>query len=70
VSNLGVSDVAATPPRLMTAPRAAEFLGLSNTTVRRAIATGQVPSVVVGKRRLIPGELLQAWLSGGMTAEG
>jgi excisionase family DNA binding protein len=54
------------PARLMSARQAAEYLGLSRERVRRAIACGQLPSVTIGVRRMVPMEALRRVLAEGM----
>lgn len=42
----------------------AEQLAISTRTVARLIANGDLPSVKIGRRRLIRVEALRAWLAG------
>jgi excisionase family DNA binding protein len=49
-----------TPPILVTQSRAAELLGVSTRTVQNLIATKELPSRKIGRRRLIPYSALQA----------
>lgn len=41
---------------------AAQVLSLGRTTVKQLIATGQLPSVRVGRRRLIPRSALETYI--------
>lgn len=42
------------PPRLLSVDEAAEALGIGRTALYAAIASGQVHSVSIGRRRLVP----------------
>jgi len=42
---------------------AAERLGVSAVTVKRLVASGELPSVLVGDRRLIPASALDAFIA-------
>jgi excisionase family DNA binding protein len=48
---LGVEDVA-------------QLLGINRSTVYESIRVGELPSVRVGRRMLVPTHALRAWLSG------
>ncbi len=50
-------------PAVFTIPECAEHLRVSPSTVRRAIATGQLPAFRLGRRLLIPRERLQRLLT-------
>jgi len=43
-------------------PEAADALSLGETTVRELVLRGEIPSVTVGRRRLIPVERLREWV--------
>jgi excisionase family DNA binding protein len=43
-------------------PEAAELLGIARNTAYAAVARGEIPSVRVGKRIVIPMEWLRGWL--------
>ncbi|MEU4283604.1 helix-turn-helix domain-containing protein [Nocardiopsis dassonvillei] len=43
---------------------AAQALSLGHTTVKKLIATGQLTSVRVGRRRLIPRSELESYVNG------
>jgi excisionase family DNA binding protein len=43
--------------------QAAQALSLGQTTVKKLIATGQLPSVRVGRRRLIPRSALEGYIN-------
>ncbi len=45
----------------------AEQLAISSRTVARLIATGDLPSFKIGRRRLVRIEALRAWLAGRET---
>ncbi|WP_073378304.1 helix-turn-helix domain-containing protein [Nocardiopsis flavescens] len=42
---------------------AAHALSLGTTTVKKLIATGQLPSVRVGRRRLVPRSALETYIN-------
>ena len=50
--------------RLMTLKDVADTLSISLRTVMRLVADGDLPSVLIGRRRLIRRETLRAWLAG------
>lgn len=50
--------------RLMTLRDVADTLSISLRTVMRLVADGALPSVLIGRRRLIRRETLRAWLAG------
>jgi excisionase family DNA binding protein len=50
--------------RLMTLKDVADTLSISLRTVMRLVADGELPSVLIGRRRLIRRETLRAWLAG------
>jgi excisionase family DNA binding protein len=47
---------------LLSLREAAEKLGISLRTLARLIATGEFPSLTIGRRRLIRSAALEAWL--------
>ena len=53
------------PWRHLSAAEAAERSGLSQSTIRRAVASGELPSCLVGRRRLIRADDLEGWISAG-----
>lgn len=55
------------PPRLLSVDEAAEALGIGRTALYAAIASGQVQSVSIGRRRLVPASAI-AELVAGRTA--
>ena len=59
------SPSSSTPPvRLALSIReAAQVAGLGYTTLRRVVCEGQLPTVRVGRRRLVRVEDLDAWLA-------
>ncbi len=52
--------------KLLSLPEAAERLGLSHWTVRRLAAAGQIDSVRIGRRRLIPEEAVNNLIINGL----
>ena len=48
----------------MTVEEAAEALGISRSLAYEAVRTGQIPSVRVGTRILIPRAMIEQWLAG------
>lgn len=42
--------------------RSAERLGVGRTTMYQKIASGEIESVKIGRRRIVPEEALQAYL--------
>lgn len=51
------------PRMCMSVEEAARALGLSRGRVFELIAIGEVPSLKVGRRRLVPVEALKVWIS-------
>jgi excisionase family DNA binding protein len=43
-------------------PEAAQLLGVSSRALRERVMRGEIPSIKVGKARLIPLRLLDAWV--------
>lgn len=50
--------------RLVSLKEVADTLCVSLRTVCRLVADGDLPSVLIGRRRLIRRETLRAWLAG------
>lgn len=50
--------------RLVSLKEVADTLCVSLRTVMRLVADGDLPSVLIGRRRLIRRETLRAWLAG------
>lgn len=50
--------------RLVSLKEVADTLCVSLRTVMRLVAEGELPSVLIGRRRLIRRETLRAWLAG------
>jgi len=48
---------------VLNAEKVAELLGLSRGTVYEAMRTGEIPSLRVGRRLLVPTHALRAWLA-------
>lgn len=59
-SSAGVLDQNAHTPLLLSVPDAARLLGVSATLLRSLIATGEVPTVRLGRRVLVAYRDLQA----------
>ena len=53
-------------PITLTIKKAAEESGLSVRTLYNRIGSGELPSVLVGRRRLIPAKALEEFLLRGM----
>src|SRR6266851_7690766 len=49
---------------LLSVPEAAGALGLGTTTVKKLIAAGELTSVTVGRRRLVPRSALEDFTKG------
>lgn len=45
-------------------PDIARQLCLSERTIHRLIKSGELPSIKIGRRRLVPVKKLKSWLSG------
>ncbi len=58
----------AEPPLLYKVSKAAELLGISRTNVYYLMDDGQISSVRIGKRRLIPRTALDEFVSGLLEA--
>jgi excisionase family DNA binding protein len=54
------------PVRLLSGRQAAEYLGLNRELVRRAIESGQIPSLTIGKRRRVSTAVLDRILEEGI----
>lgn len=48
----------------MTVEEAAEVLGISRSLAYEGVHSGEIPSITVGRRILIPRAALEEWLSG------
>jgi excisionase family DNA binding protein len=55
------ADAQPTPDRLLSIPDAADALGVGRTLVYTLIARGELRSVKLGKRRLVPSSAIAAW---------
>ena len=55
---------------LLTPAQAADELGVGRSTLYELIASGDIPSVVVGRRRRIPMEELKSWIKRRITSAG
>ena len=49
---------------MLSVPEAAERLGLGTTKVKQLIASGQLASVTIGRRRLVPAASVRSFGSG------
>jgi len=49
---------------MLSVPEAAERLGVGTTKVKQLIASGQLASVTIGRRRLVPAENVRSFGSG------
>lgn len=52
----------ATMPATMTIPEAAELLGISRSAAYRAVTRGEIPTIRIGRRLLVPTAKLYAML--------
>ena len=52
----------ATMPATMTIPEAAELLGISRSAAYRAVTRGEIPTIRIGRRLLVPTAKLYAIL--------
>jgi excisionase family DNA binding protein len=48
--------------RLLTVPKAAAYLGVSQYSLRKMVRQGQLPTRQVASRKMIPSSLLREWL--------
>jgi hypothetical protein len=65
MTRLEDSEITATPARnrrLLTVPKTAAYLGLSEYAVRKMVRKGQLPTRQVASRQMIPVSLLREWL--------
>ena len=62
-------DVAGAPDRLLDVGAAAEALSIGRTALYSAISRGQIRSIVVGRRRLIPASAIAELARAGPEAE-
>lgn len=58
---IAIPDLTTMPP-LLTVPQTAELLGISRSAAYRAVARGEIPSVRIGRRLLVPTAKLYAML--------
>jgi excisionase family DNA binding protein len=58
------SPDAASPPLAVAPAEAARLAGVGRTTLYAALSSGALPSLKLGRRRLIKLEALRAWLDG------
>ncbi len=56
------------PRATMTVPEAGEYLGISRGSAYKAAETGEIPTIRVGKRLLVPVARLDALLAGSAAA--
>ena len=56
------AEVRAAAPTLLSVEQAAESLGISRPLVARMIASGELPSLRIGRRRLIDAADLARWV--------
>jgi excisionase family DNA binding protein len=54
--------------RTMTVPEAAKVLGIARSTAFRAARSGEIPTIKIGKRMLVPVAALERVLSGEVAA--
>ena len=52
----------ATMPATLTIPEAAELLGISRSAAYRAVTRGEIPTIRIGRRLLVPTAKLYAML--------
>ena len=50
--------------------KAAKILGIGRDTCMRAVESGQIPSIRIGKRRFIPDQVLKSLLVGAGPVTG
>jgi excisionase family DNA binding protein len=60
----GVTSAAGGEAVMVSVAEAAERLGVGTTKLRELVAQGQIPTVVVGRRRLVPVAGLNAFAAG------
>ena len=51
-------------PRLLSIKQASSILGLSRTSLYALMASGQLRSVTVGRRRFVPREAIEEFIAG------
>jgi excisionase family DNA binding protein len=54
---------AALPPLLLTVPEASRILGIGRSRLYELLATGEIPSLRIGRLRRIPYAALQGWVA-------
>jgi excisionase family DNA binding protein len=63
VSDPGYTDVGLDALRLLKVPQVATILGVSDKTVWRLVASGELPSVKIGQARRVVPEDLAAYIA-------
>jgi excisionase family DNA binding protein len=58
-----------TPPLTLTVEEAARLLRIGKNQAYEAVRKGQIPSISIGRRRLVPRARLLAMLDGGTPPE-
>jgi len=58
------------PVRLLTLDEARQELRLGATKLAELVATGELASIRVGRRRLIPADAIPAFVAGRLAADG
>ena len=56
------ADAADLRPLLVNPERLSTLLGLSHSTIYELLATGEIPSFKVGRRRVIPLTAVEQWI--------
>lgn len=56
--------------RLLTLKQAQTWTNLGHTKMYEMLRRGEIPSIKVGRKRLIPREGLEAWLAERLTEQG
>ena len=56
-------------PRVLTVDETARALRISRTSAYEAVRTGEIPSVRIGRRILVPSEVLECMLRTGLDGE-
>lgn len=59
-----VAEAVAETPRLLSIKQACRILGLSRTSLYARMASGQLRSVTVGRRRFVPREAIEEFIAG------
>jgi excisionase family DNA binding protein len=58
------AETVAETPRLLSIKQACRILGLSRTSLYALMASGQLRSVTVGRRRFVPREAIEEFIAG------